>query len=254
MKHFQGGKAVRWKARIGEVTFEEFCRTVREDQKADLLDGVIYLASPETTVTNDLFCWLFTLIGGFAEEKDLGKVFGQRVALRLNDHNGPEPDIAFIKKENSRRIQRGHIRGPADIAIEIVTPDSVERDYEKKRQKYEEAGVTEYWIVDEELERITLLRLGANGKYREVKARSGEFRSEVLPGFRLRAEWVFGQPRASTMDILNPGWRGPHPPPRDSAGHFGSSMPFFLPCSRRAPRTASSNALSGALAFFFSSS
>src|SRR5437868_13518614 len=96
--------AMKLRERKGTVTFEEFCRTVREDEKADLIDGVIYMASPENTEANDLYGFLFHIIGGFAEEKELGKVFGQRVALRLDDHNGPEPDIIFINAEHADRI------------------------------------------------------------------------------------------------------------------------------------------------------
>ena len=40
------------------VTFEEFCVLVNEDQKADLIDGVIYMASPENIEANDIFLWL----------------------------------------------------------------------------------------------------------------------------------------------------------------------------------------------------
>jgi len=45
-------------ARTGPYTFDDFCEMVREDQKADLIDGVIYMASPENTEANDLFVWL----------------------------------------------------------------------------------------------------------------------------------------------------------------------------------------------------
>ena len=30
-----------------QVTFEEFCEIVKDGEKADLIDGVIYMASPE---------------------------------------------------------------------------------------------------------------------------------------------------------------------------------------------------------------
>src|SRR5436309_4333985 len=53
--------------RTGEVTFEEFCDRIREDQKADLIDGVIYMASPENLDANDLFTWLLRLIGALVE-------------------------------------------------------------------------------------------------------------------------------------------------------------------------------------------
>ena len=190
-------------SRPGPYTYEDFCQMVREDQKADLIDGVIYVASPENTDANDLFMWLGGLMRDFADYHDLGKVYGSRVALRLDDKNSPEPDIVFVRKEHAGKIERGGVRGPADLAVEIVSPDSVERDYEKKRRQYERFGITEYWIVDEELQKVTLLRRGPRGKYREVKPRKGVLHSEVLKGFWLRPQWVWQDPRPKKMDVLN---------------------------------------------------
>jgi Uma2 family endonuclease len=189
-------------SRTGPYTLKDFDAMVREDQKADLIDGVIYMASPENTEANELFVCLLWIMSGFADIKDRGKVFGSRVALRLDIQNSPEPDILFVKTENLGRVERGGIKGPADLAVEIVSPDSVERDYEKKRNQYEAAGIPEYWIVDEELPKVTLLRLGARKKYRESKPRKGVLTSEELTGFWLRPDWLFSQPRPKKMDVL----------------------------------------------------
>jgi hypothetical protein len=53
---------LRKRGRAGSYTFEDFCEIIREDQKADLIDGVIYMASPENTDANDLFGWLFLVM------------------------------------------------------------------------------------------------------------------------------------------------------------------------------------------------
>jgi Uma2 family endonuclease len=36
----------------------------------------------------------------------------------------------------------------ADLVVEIVSPDDVERDIVIKRADYAEAGIPEYWIVN----------------------------------------------------------------------------------------------------------
>ena len=190
-------------SRPGPYTYEDFCQMVREDQKADLIDGVIYMASPENTDANKLFMWLSGLMHDYAQYHDLGEVYGSRVALRLDKKNAPEPDITFVRKEHLSRVERGGIAGPCDLAVEIVSPDSVERDYEKKRKQYERYTIPEYWIIDEELEKVTLYRLGPNKKYREAKPRNGELRSEVLTGFWMRPEWIWQQPRPKKMDVLS---------------------------------------------------
>jgi Uma2 family endonuclease len=187
--------------RTGPYNFEDFCEMVREDQKADLIDGVIYMASPENPDANKLFLWLASIMNIYARKKKLGEVYGSRVAFKLDEEHGPEPDIAFILTEHLDRVKRGRVEGPADLAVEIVSPESVERDYDHKRELYEEHGIPEYWIIDEMEETVTLLRL-KRGKYREVRPKKGALHSEVLSGFWLRPEWLWQEPRPDEIDTL----------------------------------------------------
>jgi Uma2 family endonuclease len=189
-------------SRIAPFTFDDFCLLVPDGQKGDLIDGVIYMASPENVEANLLFVWLISLLDSYVEARDLGKIFGFRAAFRLNNRNGPEPDIAFVRKDRLHLARRGHFAGRPDLAMEIVSPESIDRDYEKKRLQYQNAGVLEYWIVDEMEQKVTLLRLAANGKYREVRPTKGILRSKVIAGFALRPEWLWQQPRPKKAEIL----------------------------------------------------
>lgn len=184
------------------VTFEEFCQAVAEGQKADLIDGVIYMASPDNLEANVLFVWLQGLLDLYVEYKGLGSVFGSRVSFRLGKHQGPEPDVAFVRKDRLHLAQTGYFDGPPDLAIEIVSPESVERDYEKKRKQYQNAEVPEYWIVDETMGKVTQLALNARGKYREVRAKEGVVRSVVVPGFWVRTEWLLTVPRPVKVNVF----------------------------------------------------
>ena len=87
------------------VELDEFCLLVDDGQKADLIDGVIHFASPDNTGANELNVWLCALISIFVRQRDLGKVFASRVAFRLDDRNGPEPDIGFVRKDRLHRRQ-----------------------------------------------------------------------------------------------------------------------------------------------------
>lgn len=183
-------------------TYEDFCTIVPDGQKADLIDGAIYVASPDNTDANDIFMRLGGLMYDFAEYRDLGTVFGSRVACKLDEYNAPEPDILFVAKGRKDRILRGRIDGPADLAVEIVSPDSQARDYEKKRELYQRFGVPEYWIVDETKKSATFLRLGVDGKYAEVKPRGGIVRSKAFKGFWIRLEWLWPDTRPRKADAL----------------------------------------------------
>jgi Uma2 family endonuclease len=88
------------------------------------------------------------------------------------------------------------------LAIDIVSPVSVARDYQTKRGRYKQAGVREYWIIDELKREMTLLRLSKQGEYREVRRRKGAFHSVVLPGFWLREEWLWQDPQPTPLEAL----------------------------------------------------
>lgn len=188
--------------RRDDCTFADFCMIVQDGQKADLLDGVIYMASPDNTVANDLNTWLTILLGDFIEQRDLGTLFISRVAYRLDEHNGPEPDLGFVARRNTKRIARGHVLGGPDLAVEIVSPDSVLRDYEHKRRQYESAGVREYWIIDPDEQRATFLRL-SRGRYQEVPLEDGRvFHSSVLPGLSLDTRWLWMKRRPAASRLV----------------------------------------------------
>jgi Uma2 family endonuclease len=187
--------------RRGDITFEEFVKMVPDGLKADLLDGVIYMASPDNTDAADLNMWLSTLIYSFVELHQLGKVYVSRVAYRLGPKRGPEPDIGFVPKEWESTRRRGFINGPPGLAIEIVSPDSVGRDYIQKRAIYERSRVPEYWIIDPDKKQATFLALHG-GRYEAIKPVDHIFSSKSLLGFRLDERWLWKTPRPRVHDVL----------------------------------------------------
>jgi Uma2 family endonuclease len=183
-------------------TFDDFCVLVGDGEKGDLINGVIYLALPENREANDLFCFLLSLLKVYVNRHKLGKVYGSRVAFRLDETNSPEPDIAFVRKERLDQPQQGFYKGAPDVAVEIVSPDSIDRDYKKKRKQYEKAGVLEYWIIHPESQKVTWLRRDDRGKFREVRMRKGIYRSQGIPGFWVRPEWFWQDPPPDLYELL----------------------------------------------------
>jgi Uma2 family endonuclease len=106
-----------------------------------------------------------------------------------------------VPKELEASRRRGYIDGPPALALEIVSPDSVQRDYLQKRALYEQAGVREYWIIDPDEQRVTLLAL-REGRYEEVLPVDHLLSSEVVPGFRVDVRWLWGAPRPLAYNIL----------------------------------------------------
>jgi Uma2 family endonuclease len=190
-------------------TVEDFYAIIPDGQKADLIDGVIYVASPDSIRSNDLTAFLLYVMRGFNSAKRLGgRVFVTRVAYRLSKHSAPEPDVGYVSKERVHLVRDTDVRGGPDIAVEIVSRDSIDRDYRLKKRRYQKAGVREYWIIDPLQNKVTFYRL-RGGRYRRVPLEGRNiFRSEVLPGFWLDKRWLLQRPAPSEYDCLRQILRG----------------------------------------------
>ncbi len=85
------------------------------------------------------------------------------------------------------------IRGfetPPLLVVEVVSPESVNRDYRYKRSEYAAAEIVEYWIVDPILNQLSILRL-EEGFYEEtVLTASQPIVSQVFPELTLTVDQV----------------------------------------------------------------
>lgn len=146
--------AVYFTKKQGEYTLEDY-RRLPDDVRAELIDGeLIFLEAPSFT-HQELITELLVEIKMFIRShKGPCRVlpFPLDVQLDCDDRTMVQPDIALICREE--RITRRGIFGAPDFCIEIVSDSSRKRDYGLKVQKYMNAGVREYWIVDPKREKI----------------------------------------------------------------------------------------------------
>jgi Uma2 family endonuclease len=116
--------------------------------------------------------------------------------------SGREPDVMFVATEHLDRDKVTYLDGPADIAVEIVSPSSRAND-RIKAEVYAHGGVREYWMIDVERKRADFLALQADGTYGNILVNDdGVFRSTVLAGFWLRVGWLFAEEPPALLDVL----------------------------------------------------
>jgi len=130
------------------MTSEEFFRCAPEDQKAELIDGVMIVHSPPLVIHERLQGFLYTLLRTYVEENDLGEVLGSRTPVELEEEHTYEPDILFVSHERADIVQAKGIFGAPDLVIEILSRGTVHYDRGAKFWAYERAGVRELWLID----------------------------------------------------------------------------------------------------------
>jgi Uma2 family endonuclease len=187
------------------ISFEEFMAWADEDTHAEWVDGEIVLMSPANIEHQDLIGFLFRLISQFVDTHRLGRVFVAGVLMRLRTRpSGREPDLLFVANEHADRLRETYVDGPADLVVEIVSPDSTSRDRGEKYAEYEAAPVPEYWVVDPLRRDAQLNVLGEDGRYHLAPLDAdGFYHSTILAGFRLQVDWLWQRPLPPIAEVLD---------------------------------------------------
>jgi len=191
----------------GRMTEEEFVAWCDEDTRAEWVEGEVVMVSPANRKHMSLGRWLVNLLSFFVEHHDLGEVCYEFQVRLPKQRRRRTPDVLFVAKERAAMIQATHVDGPPDLIMEIVSPDSVARDWREKYHEYEAAGVREYWVIDPMAERVEAYLLGneadgAERRYRRIEDLDGTIRSAMLPGFFLRTAWLWPETRPKLVEAL----------------------------------------------------
>ena len=186
------------------MTYEEFLDWCDEDTWAEWVDGEVEMVSPASDRHQDLVAFLVSILRTCTEARDWGVVRPAPFQMKTGPElPGREPDLLFVAREHLSRLRETHLDGPADLVVEIVSPVSRVRDRGEKFYEYEAGGVQEYWLIDPERRWVEFYRRGEEGFYRMAFAGTeGVYRSEVLPGFWLRVEWLWQEPLPKVLDVL----------------------------------------------------
>ena len=185
------------------ISYEEFLATVDEGTHAEWVDGEVVFMSPAGDQHQDVAGFLYALFRVYAEERTLGKVRDAPFQMKTGPGlPGREPDVLFVATENLGRLHRTHLAGPADLVVEVISPESVERDRRVKFQEYQKGGVREYWLIDPARERAAVYRLNADGLYEPApEGDPPRLRSEVMPGLWIDPAWLWSDPMPTVNSV-----------------------------------------------------
>jgi len=103
-------------------------------------------------------------LGNFSEEHHAGSVFGSETTYRCFGHpnTGRRADVSFISKTRlaEEQIPDGYLDIPADLAVEVVSPNDLAYEVEAKVALYLRYDFGEVWLVYPNLGTIHVYRKG----------------------------------------------------------------------------------------------
>jgi Uma2 family endonuclease len=107
----------------------------------------------------------------------------------------PQRTQVYFSSERAAQVLTPlHAKGVPELVIEIASKGTRKRDETIKRRLYEQAGVSEYWVVDPELDVLRVYRRedASFGRPIELSRESGDvLTTPLLPGLDLALARIF---------------------------------------------------------------
>lgn len=132
----------------GWYTYQDYI-ALPEDRRVELIDGKFYdMASP--SAAHQIIIGQLHLQFTECVSKHPGCMVllsPMDVLLDEDEYTVVQPDLMVFC--DLKKLRKGRIFGAPDLVVEVTSPSSARRDYLLKAAKYMEAGVREYWIIDE---------------------------------------------------------------------------------------------------------
>jgi len=194
--------------RLSRPEFERRYAASPHIKKAELIEGIVYVASPlrheqHGKPHSRVMTWL-----GVYQAMTTGVDLSVEPTVRMDLDNEPQPDaVLFIEASagGQTRISRdGYIEGSPELIVEIAA-SSAAIDTGIKKQVYRRNGVREYVIwqsYDNQLEWFWL----TDGEYQLCSPDpDGIIRSRVFPGLWLAVEALLSNQMARVLEVLQAG-------------------------------------------------
>ncbi len=165
------------------------------DNKYELFNGELKLMPTASGFHALILHFIFKILEAEIKKLKQGwKVMPGTVGVRTDKNKSRIPDLVILSAEQCqevRKMKTAVLENPPLLAIEIVSPNNREDDYRYKRSEYAVREISEYWIIDPELEKVSILSL-VSGFYDVVEFQGNQaINSSLFPELNLTAEQIF---------------------------------------------------------------
>jgi Uma2 family endonuclease len=170
---------------------QRFFEELREDQKAEFINGEVIVQSPVRLEHEDASSNIHVLMKTHVRQHSLGYVGHEKMLISLT-RNDYEPDICFWGTAKSRKFKPRQMRFPApDLIVEVLSQSTERIDRTIKFEDYAAHKVSEYRIVDPRKRTIEQYLLNGTKYELALKVKDGTVRSRAIKGFEMPARAAF---------------------------------------------------------------
>jgi Uma2 family endonuclease len=173
-------------------TWEDYLQIPDDGKRYEIVRGEL-IVSPSARWRHQRIAFVLAhKIELFAGPRHLGECVAASTDVVLANDSVVQPDVQFISTERLSLVAQGHVAGPPDLAIEVLSESSRNYDRVVKRQLYSDYGVLEYWVVDPAGETIAQFVRERGELVDRGLVSSGDLRSlAALPGFAVPLAEIF---------------------------------------------------------------
>jgi len=193
--------------RLTRPEFERRYHAMPELRKAELIEGVVYMASPlrfrpHAEPHGRLITWL-----GVYQAATPHVQMGIEPTMRLDVDNEPQPDgVLLISQESggcSTLSEDGYLEGATELVVEVAA-SSAAIDLGDKKRAYRRSSVQEYIVWQVFDQKIDWFQL-QDGDYVSLALDEGVLHSQVFPGLWLNVEAMLRGEMRSVLAVLQTG-------------------------------------------------
>jgi Uma2 family endonuclease len=193
---------------LTRAEFERRYHLMPQNVKAELIEGVVYMASPVRYTSHSrphgvVITWL-----GLYSAATPGVQVGDSATVRLDIDNEVQPDALLRIDEarggHSHISSDDYLEGAPELIVEIAA-SSAAYDLHDKLQVYRRNGVEEYVVWTIYPRQVAWFRLREGSYVPLLPGTDGIIRSEVFPGLRLAVAALLAGDLPAVLGVLQAG-------------------------------------------------
>lgn len=175
------------------LTFDEYLKyDDGTDNRYELVNGELILINPPSIRHTLILKYLEKKFDAQIDSLKLSWIVLRDTGVRTGVKDSRLPDLSVVTIEQAEQLMDSSavFQIPPILALEVVSPSTSTVDYRYKQTEYAAIKILEYWIVDNQTQKITIFNL-LEGLYEKSEfLDNSKIVSQIFPNLSLTVQQV----------------------------------------------------------------